>query len=144
MCWKITLHGTYLCIRRRSKCISLSYSLFLSLFLIHISRYVIMMIKIQDLLEELTEKFGRFTIRGAVSVVVISINHSYTVFAARFTTRLRLVCSFCVSFFSSFLLAQSLFQKSLFNFTYRNLQFWRRFDECSNVSTNRVMEQLQK
>ena len=87
-----------------------------------------MMIKIQDLLEELTEKFGRFTIRGAVSVVVISINHSYTVFAARFTTRLRLVVVFLLLFFSS---CSKLISKSLFNFTYRNSQFDVASDECS-------------
>ena len=87
-----------------------------------------MMIKIQDLLEELTEKFGRFTIRGAVSVVVISINHSYTVFAARFTTRLRLVVVFPSSLL--FFLLKAYF-KSLFNFTYRNSQFDVGSDECS-------------
>ena len=76
------------------------------------------MIKIQDLLEG-TRKSLDGSKRGAVSVVVVSINHSYKVFAARFTTRLRLVV---VSFFSSFLLAQAYF-KSLFNFIYRNSQF---------------------
>ena len=99
-----------------------------------------MMIKIQDLLKG-TRKSLDGSKRGAVSVVVISINHSYTVFAARFTTRLRLVV---VSFFSSFLLAQAYF-KSLFNFTYRKFTIRRRrSDECSCVSINRVMEQQQK
>ena len=101
--WKIILHGTYLCIHRRSRrCISLSFSLFLSLFLIHISRYVIMMIKIQqDLLEEHGKVWTVHNKRCGVCCCYIDKSQLHSLCSKVHDTITVSCCCFLLLFFSS-------------------------------------------